>query len=184
MKEKPRSKEGLIGGKRRTALVVFSLSLASMLTIAYLLALYDIIPVFGANMTAHVLSSAVPKSPSALIWEQAKARTMLLSVAIIAQSALILSLRRLNKPIYKSLQQDWNWNIMPLVLSIPVLQTLLMYVPQIQYGLSSIGINFEIIPLTLVDWLIVLTLGLIPVGLLELTKMAWTKMKKSRVETP
>ncbi len=57
MKEKPRSHEGLIGGKRRTALIVFALSLALMLTVAYLLALYDIMPVFGANTAGHVLGS-------------------------------------------------------------------------------------------------------------------------------
>ena len=181
MKEKPRSKEGLIGGKRRTALVVFSLSLALMLTAAYLVALYDILPVFGANMTGHVLSSDLLKSSSALIWEQAKARTMLLSVAIIAQSGLILSLRRLNKPIYKSLKQDWNWKIMPLVLSIPVFHAILMYVPQIQYGLAAIGINFEIIQLTAIDWLIVLALGLLPIGLLELTKLVWVRKERTHV---
>ena len=179
MKEKPRSKEGLIGGKRRTALIVFSLSLASMLAVAYLLALYGILPVFGANMTGHVLSSDLLKSSSAGIWEQAKARTMLLSVAIVAQSALILSLRRLNKPIYKSLKQDWNWKIMPLVLSIPVFHAILMYVPQIQYGLAEIGINFEIIQLTAVDWLVVLALGLLPIGLLEMTKIVWARKEKN-----
>ncbi|MFB3887903.1 MAG: cation-translocating P-type ATPase [Candidatus Bathyarchaeia archaeon] len=177
MKEKPRSKEGLISGKRRTALIVFSLSLALMLTISYLLALFDIIPVFGANEVGHVLGSDI-ETPSAILWEQAKARTMLLSVAIIAQSVLILSLRRLNKPMYKSLREDWNWKIMPLVLSIPVFHAMLMYIPQMQYGFAAIGINFEILPLTVIDWSIVLALGLAPVALLELTKMIWSRKDK------
>jgi Ca2+-transporting ATPase len=181
MKEKPRSHEGFLGGKRRTALIVFSLSLALTLTVAYLLALFDILPVFGANTAGHVLSSDLLKSPSALIWEQAKARTMLLSVAIIAQSVLILSLRRLNKPIYKSLKQDWNWKIMPLVLSIPVFHAILMYVPQIQYALAAIGINFEIIPLTFIDWLLVLALGLAPIALLELTKSVMGKREQTKI---
>ncbi len=183
MKEKPRSKEGLIGGKRRTALIIFSLSLALMLTVAYLLALYDILPVFGANTTGHVLGSDI-ESPSAILWEQAKARTMLLSVAIIAQSALILSLRRLNKPMYKSLKQDWNWKIMPLVLSVPVFHAMLMYIPQIQYGFGALGINFEILPLTAIDWLIVLALGLAPVALLELTKMVWSRKERATLKFP
>ena len=178
MKEKPRSNEGLIGGKRRTALIVFALSLALMLTVAYLLALYDVLPVFGANTVGHVLESGLPDSSTALMWEQAKARTMLLSVAIIAQSVLILSLRRLNKPLYKSLKQDWNWKIMPLVLSIPIFHIILMYVPQIQYAFAAIDIRFEIIPLSALDWLIVLALGLVPIALLELTKLVWARKEK------
>jgi magnesium-transporting ATPase (P-type) len=182
MKEKPRSNEGLISGKRRTALIVFALSLALMLTVAYLLALYDIVPVFGANIVGHALESGLPDSPTSLIWEQAKARTMLLSVAIIAQSVLVLSLRRLNKPLYKSLKQDWNWKIMPLVLSIPVFHAILMYVPQIQYALAAIDIRFEIIPLAALDWLIVLALGLAPIALLELTKLVWVRKEKAIVK--
>jgi P-type Ca2+ transporter type 2C len=181
MKEQPRSKEGLIGGKRRTALIVFTLSLAAMLTVSYLLALWDILPVFGANSTGHVLGSDI-ESPSAILWEQAKARTMLLSVAIVAQSALILSLRRLNKPIYRSLKEDWNWKIMPLILSIPVFHVMLMYIPQIQYGFGALGINFEIIPLTAFDWLMVLGLGLVPIALLELTKLVWFRKDKANLK--
>jgi P-type Ca2+ transporter type 2C len=184
MKEKPRSKEGLIGGKRRTALIVFSLSLALMLTVAYLLALYDVWPVIDPNLAGHVLGSDLFESPAAVMWEQATARTMLLSVAIVAQSALILSLRRLNKPMYKSLKEDWNWKIMPLVLSIPIFHAVLMYIPQIQSAFGALGINFEIIPLTAIDWLIVLALGLAPVGLLELTKLVWIRKEKAALEFP
>jgi magnesium-transporting ATPase (P-type) len=179
MKEKPRSKEGLIGGKRRTALIVFALSLALMLTIGYLLALRGILPVFNANTVGNVLSS-----PSASIWEQAKARTILLTVAIIAQSVLILSLRRLNKPLHKSLKEDWNWKIIPLVFSIPIFHAILMYIPQIQNGFAAIGVSFEILPLTAIDWLIVLSLGIAPVALLEITKIVWKRKEKPTLKIP
>ena len=178
MKEHPRSNEGLISGNRRTALIVFSLSLALMLSIAYLSALNGIMPVFDANKAGHVLESA-----SALVWRQAKARTMLLSVAIIAQSALILSLRRLNKPIFKSKRQDWNWKIWPFIISVPVFHALLMYLPQIQYALSAIGVRFEIIQLVPIDWLIVLTLGLAPVALLEVTKIMMGKREHAKAKS-
>ncbi len=183
MKDKPRSKEGLISGKRRTALIVFALSLALMLTIAYLLALYGITPVFDANRAGHVLGSDALESVSTILWEQAKARTMLLSVAIIAQSALILSLRRLNKPIYKSLKEDWNWKIWPLILSIPIFHAVLMYVPHIQYAFSAVGIRFEIIQLAPVDWLMVLALGLAPIALLELTKIFMAKREQAKLKS-
>jgi P-type Ca2+ transporter type 2C len=183
MTEKPRGNEGLISGNRRTALIVFALSLTLMLTIAYLLALNGVTPVFDANKAGHVLSPDAFESSSAFFWEQAKARTMLLSVAIIAQSALILSLRRLNKPIYKTARQDWNWKIWPFIISVPVFHALLMYVPQIQYALSAIGIRFELIQLAPIDWLIVLVLGLAPVALLELTKIMMEKREHAKAKS-
>jgi Ca2+-transporting ATPase len=183
MKEKPRSNEGLISGKRSTALIVFTLSLAITLSIAYLLPLNNITPVFEANKVGHVLGLDALESSSALVWEQAKARTMMLSVAIIAQSVLILSLRRLNKPLYKSSRQDWNWRIWPLIVSFPVFHAVLMYVPQIQYAFSTIGIRVEIIPLAPIDWLIVLALGLAPVELLELTKIMIDKRELAKAKS-
>jgi Ca2+-transporting ATPase len=145
MKEKPRNNEGLISGKRQTALVIFALSLTVVLTIAYLMAFYDISPLVGLNKVGFVpnFNASDPLNP--VNWEQAKARTMLLSVAVISQSLLVLSLRRLNKPVYKSLKQDWNKKIIPLIVAVPVFHAVLMYVPQIQYGLATLGINFEII---------------------------------------
>jgi magnesium-transporting ATPase (P-type) len=183
MKEKPRGNEGLISGKRRTALIVFALSLSVMLTIAYLLAFKGIIPVFEANKVGHVLGSDVLENAGALVWEQAKARTMMLSVAIIAQSVLILSLRRLNKPIYKSSRRDWNWRIWPLIISFPIFHVILMYLPQIQYAFSVIGIRLAIIQLAPIDWLIVLALGLVPVASLELTKLMIGKIEQVTVKS-
>jgi len=46
-----------------------------------------------------------------------------------------------------------------------------MYSPQIQSAFSVFGISLAIIPLVPIDWLIVLVLGLVPVALLELTKL-------------
>jgi magnesium-transporting ATPase (P-type) len=146
-----------------------------MLSIAYLLSLNGIRPVFEANKVGNVLSSDVLETGGALVWEQAKARTMLLSVAIIAQSLLILSLRRLIKPIYKTSRKDWNWKILPFIISFPIFHAVLMYVPQIQYAFSAIGIRLEIIQLVPTDWLIVLALGITPVALLELTKIIMGK---------
>jgi Ca2+-transporting ATPase len=180
MKEKPRSNEGLIGGKRRTALIVFSLSLAAMLAIAYILAFTDVAPVFDANI-GQFLSSGLSGSAVELLKEQAEARTVLLSVAIIAQSALILSLRRLNKPMYKSLREDKNWKIWPLVIAVPIFHVMLMYIPQLQAALLAIGLRFEIVQLAPMDWLLVFALALTPVALLELTKIIWSRREKPKL---
>ncbi len=114
-------------------------------------------------------------------WEQAEARTALLSIAIVAQSALILSLRRLNKPIYKSLREDKNWKIWPLIISVPIFHLMLMYIPQIDYALSTVGIRFELVQLEPLDWLVVLAMGLFPIALLELTKIIWSRKDKAKM---
>jgi hypothetical protein len=73
------------------------------------------------------------------------------------------------------LKEDHNWKIWPFVLSIPIVQVVLMYVPAIQYFFLKIGINLEIIQLLPTDWLIVLVLGLTPIILLESVKIAYYK---------
>jgi magnesium-transporting ATPase (P-type) len=160
---------------------VFALSLAAMLSIGYILAFADVAPIFGAS--AQALSPNLGASVNSVALEQAEARTVLLSVAIIAQSALILSLRRLNKPMYKSLREDKNWKIWPLVVLIPIFHVMLMYIPQMQYALSQIGIRFELTQLEPLDWLLVLALGLTPIALLELTKIIWNRKDKLKAST-
>jgi P-type Ca2+ transporter type 2C len=181
MKEKPRSHEGLIGGKRRTALIVFSLSLAAMLGIAYVLAIYHIGPFFEETV-GQSIGSGLSQTTSLALWGQAEARTGLLSVAIVTQSALILSLRRFSKPMYRSLREDKNWKIWPLILSVPIFHLLLMYVSQVNYALSAVGIRFDLVQLEPMDWLLVLVLALVPVGLLELTKIIWIRKEKTQLK--
>jgi Ca2+-transporting ATPase len=175
MKEKPRIKADFISGHRRTELIIFSLTLALVLSIAYALTTDGLIATFAQNREGFIPSISQADSINAESWEQAKARTMFLSVAIIAESSLILSLRRLSKPIYKSLKEDSNWKIWPFVLAIPIVQLVLMYVPAIQYLFLKIGINLEIIQLLPIDWLIVLALGLTPITLLEVVKITYIK---------
>jgi magnesium-transporting ATPase (P-type) len=114
-----------------------------------------------------------------LAWEQEEARTVLLSIAIVAQSALIFSLRRLNKPIYKSIKEDNNWKIWPLILSVPIFHLMLMYLKPLDNALVAIGIQFELVQLGITDWVIILIMGLAPVGLLELAKLIWRKREKA-----
>ena len=177
MKEKPRNNEDLISGNRKTALVIFVLALAVMLSFAYLLPFTGVLPVFDGNKAGitPVLNRINPLD--SVSWAHAKARTMLQSVALVAECALILSLRRINKPIHKSLREDANWIIWPFILAIPIFHVLLMYLPETQIFLLRFGINFEIIQLTGLDWIIVLALGLTPIALLELSKK-WSRMKE------
>jgi Ca2+-transporting ATPase len=120
------------------------LCLALVLTVEYVLTSDGFIAVFDQNKGGFVPIFGHNDPVTAASWEQAKARTMFLSIAIIAESSLILSLRRLSKPIYKSLKEDSNWKIWPFVLSIPIVQLVLMYVSGIQNLFLRIGIDLVI----------------------------------------
>jgi Ca2+-transporting ATPase len=171
MREKPRSTQSFISGHRKIYVLVFALSLALVLSAVYILAFNGTIPLFSFNK-----SGFIPDIPAdAVSWGQAKARTLFLSVAIVAESALILSLRRLSEPIFKSLKDGMNRILWALVLAVPVVNIVLMYVPQIQNFLFALGLDIELIPLTFVDWLIVLGLGLLPVLLLEAIKAFYAR---------
>jgi P-type Ca2+ transporter type 2C len=180
MKFKPRKNEGLISGNRRNALIVFALSLAAMLTIIYFFAMKDVLPYIEPPGFAHLLIPDILESAASLSYDQARARTMLLTVAIISQSALVLSLRRFSKPLFKSIREDRNWKIWPLIISVPIFHTILIYLPVIQEIFTTIGINFELVPLGAIDWLVVLTFGLTPVGLIELMKLFWIRREKTK----
>jgi Ca2+-transporting ATPase len=177
MKEKPRNNEDLVSGHRKTALVIFALSLAIMLSVSYILPFNGVLPVFDGNKVGFTPNLSQTNQLDSVSWAHAKARTMLQSVALVAECTLILSLRRIKKPIHKSLREEANWVIWPLILAIPILHALLMYLPATQLFLMSFGVNFEIIQLTAIDWIIVLALGLTPIALLELSKV-WSLKKK------
>jgi P-type Ca2+ transporter type 2C len=182
MKEKPRSKADFISGHRRTELIIFTLALAMVLSVAYVVSTGGFLTVFAQNKEGFIPSLSHGDSLNAESWEQAKARTMFLSVAIIAESFLVLSLRRLSKPIYRSLKEDSNWKIWPFILAIPIVQLVLMYIPAIQYFFVKIGINLQIIQLAPIDWLVVLALALTPIFVLELVKIAYIKVAPHKLQ--
>ncbi len=179
MKEKPRNNEDIFGGHRKTALIIFALSLAAMLSVAYFATLNGVLPVFDGNKIGYTPNLSPINSLNSVNWAQAKARTMLHSVIFVAECTLILSLRRIGKPIYKSLKEDRNWAIWPFILSVPLAHLFLMYIPQLQQILLKFGVNLEIIQLTGIDWAIVIAIGLVPIVLLELYK-TWLLKSSTR----
>ncbi len=179
MKFKPRKSEGLLGGNRRTALIIYALTLASLLTVVYLFAMNDILPYTEPAGFSHLLTPDFLESAAALGYDQARARTMLLTVAIVSHSALVRSLRRFNKPLLKSLREDRNWKIWPLVISMPIFQAILMYSTGIQEFFSMFGINFELAPLEAIDWFVVLAFSLLPVAIIELMKLFWIRRART-----
>ena len=172
MKEKPRNTEDIFTKRLIIALFLFSISLASILFITYYATVSGLIPVFAENKLGYVPNFSVSNFLNPIDWAQAKARTMLLTVVFIAECTLVISLRRMNKSIFKILRENNFWVIWLLILSVPIAHLTLMYIPSIQSFLFSyFSINLEIIHLSFIDWIVAIVLGLIPVTALEVYKM-------------
>jgi len=169
MKDKPRDREG-INKQQKIAFLSISISLAFMFCITYFGTLNGTMPIFEENKMGFIPNFSPYNSYNPINWGQAKARTMLLTVIFVSECTLIISMRRMNKPLHKILREDNYWIIWPFILAVPLAHLILMYIPEIQLLLTSIGINLEIIQLTWIDWIIATTLGLVPIALLESMK--------------
>ncbi len=179
MKEKPRDTEAILNKRLVIALLLFSASLGLMLYAVYFFTLGGTIPVFAGNRIGYVPDFNPNNLLDSVNWSQAKARTMLLTVIFVAECALVISLRRMNKSFSKILKEDNYWIIWPLILFVPLAHVLLMYVPAIQLFLAvRLGIDLELITLTWIDWIIAFAVGLTPIALLEACKY-WVRKKRS-----
>jgi magnesium-transporting ATPase (P-type) len=173
MKEKPRDTEGIFNRRLVIALSIYALSLAFMFYLVYYETLNGFIPFDTQGNTTSLVnfSSLTGNHYDPVGWAQAKARTMLLAVVVVAECPFVFSLAQMNKPIHATMKDKDYRNVWPYVLAIPIAFLLLMYVPAIQsFMVGLLGITLEIIPLTLIDWLIVLAIGVIPILLMELYK--------------
>jgi Ca2+-transporting ATPase len=173
MKEKPRDTEGIFNRRLVIALSIYALSLAFMFYLVYYETLNGFIPFDTQGNTTNLVnfSSLTGNHYDPADWAQAKARTMLLSVVVVAECPFVFSLAQMNKPIHATMKDKDYRNVWPYVLAIPIAFLLLMYVPAIQsFMVGLMGITLEIIPLTLIDWLIVLAIGVIPILSMELYK--------------
>jgi Ca2+-transporting ATPase len=171
MKEKPRDTEGILNKHLAIALFIYAVSLAFMFYLVYFETLNGTIPFFAQNVSGIVTPASIPGDPyNPITWAQAKARTMLFTTLIIAECPLILSLSRMYKPREKIQGDKSNrWILWPFVLLIPIVYVALMYIPDLQtLMIRLIAANFEIIPLTMIDWVVAFGLGLVPILLLEL----------------
>ena len=171
MKERPRDTEG-ITKQQKVAFLLFSISLALMFYVVYFGTLNGIVPFFDENKIGYIPNFSPDGFLNPANWAQAKARTMLHTVAFIAECASIMSLRRMNKPIHRILKEDNYWIVWVLILLVPLAHLILMYIPEIQSMLMLIlNINLDIIHLTWIDWTIAIILGLVPILSLESYKI-------------
>ncbi len=174
MKLKPREHSELLSKKLIVGLFLFGLALAGSVLFIYFGHDEQFFGIFGLSSFNNwgyvpVLSDVGGyKQPRSL--EQAKARTMLLTVIFIAETMLTLSIRRVNKDIISG-SKDANLFIWSMVLLPLVVHFGLMYIYPIQFFLVNyLGINFDLVFLGPLDLILSIIFGLFPVGVLELYK--------------
>ncbi len=176
----PRNDENIFNKNYWGAFTVLALSLALSSGAIYLLCYFAIIPVFAYNQgliipnfdqTANIVNPAS--------WEHAKARTMFLTVLIIAECLVVLSIRHFNKPVWKSLKENFSLLILFIVLFVPIGLVMVLYNASIQnFLVDTLNLGIEFLPLTVIDWLIVAIAISIPLLSLESYKYSVRKRKQ------
>ena len=173
MRRTPLDTAGIFNKQMLIAMVLMGITLSIGGYIVYFSAYYNVIAVNGFNMSGINLTAVINSSEfgHALSWSQAKARTMLHTVLFIAESTLVLSIRRMDMNVIESsFKSESFWFTWVAVLSLPIIHLIMMYTPHLQQSLQNIGILFEVIPLDPFDWIICLIFGFLPIIILELYK--------------
>ncbi|MDH4212731.1 MAG: cation-transporting P-type ATPase [Candidatus Thorarchaeota archaeon] len=170
MEDKPRDSQGIITrnlGKimaLNVILMAVGASVVYFLTFTGYLGIVEVTPENVSGFWTTIYSTEDP------IWTLLKATSMLLSVILIVESTIVLLIRRINIPLHKSLREPGTWIFAIFLGLIYLAHLLLMYVPQVNEILSTVGLNFYIIPLTLYDWLICILFALPTILGVELYK--------------
>ncbi len=173
MELKPRQHDAIINKRLFGAMTVFFASFSLVLLTAYFGNYFGIIPVTEYNLSGMVPNLNSSKL-SAISYEQAKARTMLITVIYLTESMFILSIRRINQSIIYSLRNS-DLFVISMVLFGPLLHATVMYT---NFQRAFPAISVEIIRLSLTDWLLALTLSAIPILMLELYKTIMRKRNR------
>jgi len=170
MEDKPRDSQGIITRNLGKIMAVNVILMALGAALAYFLtytSYLGIVQVTPENMSGFWTTMYLNEDPT---WTLLKATSMLLTVILIVESVMVLIIRRINLPLHKSLREPGTWIFVIFLGLIYLAHLLLMYIPLINEILSSFGLNFYIIPLTLYDWLICILLSLPAILGVELYK--------------
>ncbi len=183
MERTPIDSAGIFNKKLALSLGITSLSLASMVYITYFTTLFGFIPVNEINQAffipefqnpADILTGLRPIDMTgigiATQLSHAKARTFMHTIIYIAIPLIVLSIRRIDKSIVKAIKEDSWWFTYACVFSIILLHLALMYFKDLQQILNAMGIQLDIIALSLGDWMICIIAAVIPVVTLEIAK--------------
>ena len=177
MEDKPRDSQALITrnlGKFMALNVILMTIGAAAVYMLTLTGYGGIVEIYPENLAGFYSDfSGVTEFNS---FTQAKAVVMLLSVILLVESTIVLSIRRINLPIQQGIREPGTWIFVFLLGLIYLAHYLLMYVPLAQEILAPYALNFYFMPLTNFDWFIVL-LGALP-SMIGVELYKWRFRKK------
>ncbi|MDO8056229.1 MAG: cation-transporting P-type ATPase, partial [Candidatus Hermodarchaeota archaeon] len=163
MEEQPRDTEAILTPRLGMYLIINALLIATCAIIAF----------FGT------LGYLFPGTPIEVLEVYSKAQVMTISVLLITESLMILSIRRINQSAYRSIRYESFWFIYLMLAFVFLMHLGLMYIPQAVAILASFNISFDYYALTGLDWLIVLLLSLPALAGMEIYKWAHRRTGKS-----
>lgn len=175
MKLKPRASENIMSRPLIAVMIIFSISLAISLLGVYFLYFNGVFSFNSFNeggIYTEIILRTSTTGTGVLLPEtylQAKARTMVLTIIYLAESFLVLSVRRVNSN-FREGQRDMNRLVAIFVFAGIFMHLAIMYITPLQRGLSNIGVNLELIRLSLPDLVLAVFAGLLPVMVLEVFK--------------
>ena len=178
MDRSPIDTAGIFNRRLAITLLLTAISLASIIYIVYFATYFAFIPVnedFVRGFFIPVFQNEVPTYPEISNlrpqhWNHAKARTYMHTILYLAIPLIILSIRRIDKSLFRAIKEDSYWYTYVLAFSIIPLHLILMYIPVFQEIAANIGVYVDIIALDLNDWLLCIIAALIPLFVLEITK--------------
>ena len=162
MEDKPRDSQALITrnlGKFMALNVILMTIGAAVVYMLTLTGYSGIVEIYPENLTGYYSTIGEFIEFNSII--EAKAVVMLLSVILLVESTIVLSIRRINLPIQQGIREPGTWIFVFLLGLIYLAHYLLMYVPLAQEILALYDLDFYFMPLTNYDWFIVL-LGALP----------------------
>jgi Ca2+-transporting ATPase len=146
MEEKPRDTESIITRRLGYYLLLNAFLIFIGSAIAYYFTTTAMLP--GS-------SYLIPYSPEAFY----KGLTMTIAVLLFAESLMVLSIRRINQSMWRSIRFESFWLVYLLIGLVFLMFAGLMYIFEVNLILANFGIDFRFIPLTAIDWVIAFLLA-------------------------
>ncbi len=177
MKQKPHDEEEILSKNTMILLSIFGAFLALSMIVVYFTTITGIYPLFPENTNFGDWNGTYLFSPETLplynpgiLLNEVKTLTMLMVTIFFCESFLVFQIRRPNKSLIKSTKEDSTKFMYLLIGLLFGLFLVLMYVPGVQVGLASVGLNFMFMYLTALDWLVCFSISLICIVSFELVK--------------
>ncbi|MHA2169633.1 MAG: cation-translocating P-type ATPase [Candidatus Kariarchaeaceae archaeon] len=168
---KPRANDDIIPRQLFFGMLIFTFSYVLCLALIYLIGYHGLLSINSVNTSGNSIPIANADFPEyAENWDQAKARTMLISVMYLTESFMVLSIRRVNANVITSSIKDSNFIVWFFILLGPIFHFSVLYSPQFQNFLDDNGITLHFTPLAITDLLVVVIVASLPLLALELFK--------------